>query len=66
MVQHHLTLGLGVAPTEWMMIDAAYYRAFENSVSGDLATPTAVVGTTSSLSEDSFLVQFSFNPNSRR
>jgi long-chain fatty acid transport protein len=65
-VQHHLTLGLGVAPAAWMTIDAAYYRAFENSVTGDLVTPLATVGTTSSLSEDSFLVQFTFNPNSRR
>lgn len=60
-IQHHATLGLGVQATRRLEISAAYYRAFENSGTGPLLGPTGPVGTvTNSLSEDSFLLQFSF------
>lgn len=64
-VQHHATVGLGYKLTSGLGIDLAYYRAFENSVSGPMVQPTgAVAGSNvkSTLSEDSFLVGFSFNP----
>ena len=61
-VQHHLTVGGGFQATPTLGIQAGYYHAFRNSISGPLLSPAGPApGTsvTSSLSEDSFLIQFS-------
>jgi len=61
-VQDHLTLGFGIQATRRFGISAAYYHAFENRVTGPFQRPTGPLAGTSvssTLSEDSFLVQFS-------
>ncbi len=62
-VQHHATVGLGVRPNRHMEITLGYYRAFENCGTGPLYGPTGPVngtGVTNTLSENSFLLQFSY------
>ena len=61
-VQHHLTAGAGFQATPTVGVHGGYYHAFRNSISGALLRPNGPVpGTsvTSTLSENSFLVQFS-------
>ena len=61
-VQHHLTVGGGFQATSALAIQAGYYHAFRNSISGPIigpAGPAPGTRVTSSLSEDSFLIQFS-------
>jgi long-chain fatty acid transport protein len=68
-IQHHLTLGFGFELVDGVDISAAYYRAFENEVSGPLYNPAYEMGqvgvpgsdVTSSMFEDSFVMQFSFH-----
>jgi long-chain fatty acid transport protein len=68
-IQHHLTLGFGVNLVEGVDLSAAYYRAFESEVSGPLYSPMYQNGqegipqsnVTSSMFEDSFVMQFSFH-----
>lgn len=68
-VQHHVTVGGGFQVTPALGIHAGYYHAFRNSISGPLfgpAGPAPGTSVTSSLSENSFLVQFSVNAATRR
>ena len=58
-VQHHLTLGAGFA-FDAMKVDVGYYHAFENSITGAFPTPMGNMDVTNKMSEDSFLVTFSF------
>ncbi|UCC24310.1 MAG: outer membrane protein transport protein [Gemmatimonadales bacterium] len=62
-VQHHLTLGAGLA---WdnLGIDVGYYRALENEITGAFPTPMGNMDVTNSMLEDAFLVSFSFAPGS--
>jgi long-chain fatty acid transport protein len=68
-IQHHLTLGFGVELVDGVDLSAAYYRAFENEVSGPMYNPAYEMGqvgvpgsdVTSSMFEDSFVMQFSFH-----
>jgi long-chain fatty acid transport protein len=60
-VQQHVTLGLGYAFSDGLELDAGYYHAFSNSGTGQLLTPAgAIAGSsvTNTLSENSFLLQF--------
>ena len=68
-VQHHATLGLGYRFSRGFAVDAAYYRAFENSISGPMQSPAGPMPGTSvesSMSENSFLVGFTYAPPGRR
>jgi long-chain fatty acid transport protein len=68
-VQHHATLGLGYMLAGGFGVDVAYYRAFEHSISGPLqsmAGPVPSSSVTSSLSESSFLIGFSYSPTVNR
>jgi long-chain fatty acid transport protein len=59
--QHHLTLGAGFQATPTVGMHGGYYHAFQNSITGALLNPSGPIpGTsvTSTLSENSFLVQF--------
>jgi hypothetical protein len=50
-----------------LAIDAGYYRAFGNEITGPvwgLGGPIPSSSVTTELSEDSFLLQFSFSPGS--
>ncbi len=64
-IQHHLSLGFGVEIADGVDLSAAYYRALENEVSGPIWHP--MMGeipqsdVTSSMFENSFVVQFSFH-----
>ena len=62
-VQHHLTLGLGYRFGD-LAVDAAYYRAFENELTGPMVTPSGTINVTNRMYEDSFLLTFSFAPGS--
>ncbi|MFH1763220.1 MAG: outer membrane protein transport protein [Gemmatimonadota bacterium] len=63
-IQHHLTLGFGFEFHEGVELSAAYYRAFESEVSGPMWHPAMgqipQSDVTSSMFEDSFVMQFSF------
>lgn len=62
-VQHHLSVGVGVRPTRHFEITAAYYHAFRNSGTGEILNPAIPPGTssvTNSMKEDSILLQFSY------
>jgi long-chain fatty acid transport protein len=61
-VKNHITFGIGVRPSRRFEISAAYYRAFENSGTGPILNPAAPPGATvtNSLSENSFLLQFTW------
>ena len=64
-VQHHATVGAGYLFTNGFGIDVAFYRAFENTITGPFQTMAgAAPGTSvsSSMSESSFLVGFTFCP----
>lgn len=61
--EDHLSLGLGVRVTEALVLDLAYYRGFENEVSGPLLSPFGPVpGTevTQRNSIDSVITTLSF------
>lgn len=64
-IQHHLTLGLGFELVEGVEVSGAYYRAFESSVSGPIYHPAMGAipqsNVTSSMFEDSLVMQFSFH-----
>jgi len=66
-IQHHITAGFGFEFHEGVEASVAYYRALENEVSGPLWHPAmgAIPGSdvTSSMFEDSILMQFSFFHN---
>ncbi|HEV8496445.1 MAG TPA: outer membrane protein transport protein [Gemmatimonadaceae bacterium] len=64
-VQHHATFGAGYMFTNGFGVDVAYYHAFSHSITGPFQSPAgAMPGTsiTSSLSENSMLVGFTFCP----
>lgn len=64
-VQHHATLGAGYLFTNGFGVDVAYYHAFAHSITGPFQSPAgAMPGTsvTSSMSENSMLVGFTFCP----
>ncbi len=64
-VQHHATFGVGYTFDNGFGLDAAYYHAFKNSISGPFQTPAgAMPGTSvkSSMAENSFFVGFTFSP----
>jgi long-chain fatty acid transport protein len=64
-VKHHATLGLGYKISGGFGVDVAYYRAFQNSISGAMLTPAgAMPGTQvkSSMSENSILMGISYAP----
>ena len=68
-VQHHATVGAGYAFENGFGIDVAFYHAFRHSVTGPFQFPSgAMPGTsvTSSLSEQSLLVGFTFAPSAGR
>jgi long-chain fatty acid transport protein len=68
-VQHHATFGLGYVMPNGLGVDVAYYRAFQNSITGPFQTPAgAMPGTQikSSMSEQSFLIGFRFAPGARK
>lgn len=64
-INHHLTLGFGLELVEGVDLSAAYYRAFENEVSGPMYHPAMGAipqsDVTSKMFEDSFVMQFSFH-----
>ena len=63
-MQNHLTLGIGWQ-ARGLAIDAGYYRAFGNEITGPmwgLMGPISNSSVTTELSENSFLLQFSFSP----
>jgi len=68
-IQHHLTFGLGFELVDGVDLSAAYYRAFESEVSGPMYNPAYEMGqvgvpgtdVTSSMFENSFVMQFSFH-----
>lgn len=65
-VQHHATLGAGYLFTNGFGIDVAYYRAFENTISGPFQTmggPAPGTSISSAMSEHSVLMGFTFNPS---
>ena len=66
-IQHHITGGFGFEFHEGVEVSVAYYRALENEVSGPMWHPAmgAIPGSdvTSSMFEDSILMQFSFFHN---
>lgn len=63
-VQHHLTLGLGYRFGD-LSVDAGYYRAFKNDITGQMQTPNGPLTVTNEMSEDSFLLTFSYVPMGR-
>lgn len=66
-VQHHATLGAGYLFRNGFGVDVAYYRAFKNTITGPFQTPAGPAPGTSvssSLSENSFLLGFTFHPGS--
>lgn len=65
-VKHHATFGLGYKIAGGFGVDVAYYRAFQNSISGSMLTPAgAMPGTQvkSSMSENSILMGISYAPS---
>ena len=67
-VQHHATFGLGYAMASGFGVDVGYYRAFKHSISGpfqSLAGPVPSSSVTSSMSENSFLIGFSYSPTAK-
>jgi long-chain fatty acid transport protein len=68
-IQHHLSLGFGAEVATGVDLSLAYYRAFESEVSGPLYNPAYEFGqvgvpgsnVTSSMFEDSFVMQLSFH-----
>jgi long-chain fatty acid transport protein len=70
-IQHHITMGFGYEFHEGVEASVAHYHALENEVSGPLYNPMYLNGqegvpqsdATSSMFEDSFVMQFSFRHN---
>lgn len=60
-VQHHLTLGLGLH-FDALSVDLGYYHAFANDITGAFPTPMGNMSVTNEMFEDSFLMTFSFMP----
>jgi long-chain fatty acid transport protein len=67
-VQSHISGGIGLRLMPALEVTLAYYRALENSGTGPLLNPNVPQGSTvtNSMSEDSFLIQFSFAPAGMR
>lgn len=68
-VKDHVSIGAGFEVTPTVGVSAAYYHAFRNTISGPMLTPAgAIPGTSvsSSLSEDSLLLQFSLGTSGAR
>lgn len=63
-VQHHVTLGVGYRFGD-LGVDAGYYRAFENDVTGQMQTPNGPITVTNAMSEHAFLLTFSYVPMAR-
>jgi long-chain fatty acid transport protein len=61
-VQHHATFGLGYRFGD-LTVDAGYYRAFKNDLTGQMMTPNGPITVTNEMYEDSFLLTFSFAPS---
>ncbi|MBW2380467.1 MAG: outer membrane protein transport protein [Deltaproteobacteria bacterium] len=62
-VQHHISIGVGIRATKQFEITAAYYHAFRNSGTGEILNPAIPPGTssvTNSMQENSVLLQFSY------
>ena len=62
-VQHHISVGVGIRATKQFEITAAYYHAFKNSGTGEILNPAIPPGTssvTNTLQENSVLLQFSY------
>jgi len=62
-VQHHISVGVGIRATSQFEITAAYYHAFKNSGTGEILNPAVPPGTssvTNTLQENSVLLQFSY------
>ncbi|MBW2628663.1 MAG: outer membrane protein transport protein [Deltaproteobacteria bacterium] len=62
-VQHHISVGVGIRATKQFEITAAYYHAFRNSGTGEILNPAIPPGTssvTNSMQENSVLLQFSY------
>jgi long-chain fatty acid transport protein len=67
-IQHHITMGFGYEFHEGVEASVAYYHALENELSGPAYNPMYMNGqegvpqsaVTSSMFEDSFVMQFSF------
>lgn len=62
-VQHHISVGVGIRATSQFEITAAYYHAFKNSGTGEILNPAIPPGTssvTNTLQENSVLLQFSY------
>jgi len=62
-VQHHISVGVGIRATSQFEITAAYYHAFRNSGTGEILNPAIPPGTssvTNSMQENSVLLQFSY------
>ena len=62
-VQHHISVGVGIRATSQFEITAAYYHAFRNSGTGPIYGPMGPVPDTSvtnSMQENSVLLQFSY------
>lgn len=67
-IEHHVTVGAGYLFENGIGVDAAYYRAFENEVTGPFQTmagPAPGTSISSSLSEHSLLLGFTFQPTRR-
>lgn len=60
-VQHHLTLGFGVTFGD-LTVDAGYYHAFANEITGVMTTAQGDMAVTNEMSEDAVLLSFSFLP----
>jgi long-chain fatty acid transport protein len=62
-VQHHISVGVGIRATSQFEITASYYHAFKNSGTGEILNPAIPPGTssvTNTLQENSVLLQFSY------
>jgi long-chain fatty acid transport protein len=68
-VQHHISVGVGIRATSQFEITAAYYHAFRNSGTGSFLTldpasgetvPVPGTSVTNSMQENSVLLQFSY------
>ena len=46
-----------------LSVDAGYYRAFKNDLTGQMMTPNGPLTVTNEMYEDSFLLTFSFAPS---
>ena len=68
-VQHHLTVGAGWMFANGFGVDVGYYRVFENTVTGPFQTmvgPAPNTSVSSTMSEQSILLGFTFSPTGGR